>query len=588
MDFDLLPSGARFAFWDDATDYRHVYHVAQDHSAASDEGPGTAEAPFRTINAAARVLLPGEKVVVHAGVYRECVRPARGGDGPAAMIAYEAAPGETVEVAASEVWTPATRSSAGYGIPAPANGATIWMADLPPVFGDGYNPFLLRNAYEYLPIYGEVKDAGFLMRALQRRGALYVDGTPLAQVYYGRELAERDGAFWVEEPGTRLHVRLPDDVDPAGHMLEFTAREQCFAPADFGLGYIRVSGFTFRHAADGLPVPQRAAVSTMRGHHWIIEGNTIAWVNAVGLDIGAQTWEATIPSPTGGHLVRGNVIRRCGICGIAGALGVHHTLIEGNLIEEIGGLNLERMWECGAIKLHLAHDSLIRGNTFRHLHHAGGVWLDCANMNNRLTQNTFADIASLCGGIYMEMTYDRNLIDHNVFWDIRDPDGGGAIGWGGGAGVRADCNEELWVAHNVFGKIQGHAVMFSLNQADRRSEGRTGLCRANAAVNNVFYQTPHRIHLGRREENICDGNLYDAGNDNCSFEIAHPAPACLQHLAGWQRYFGLDAHSVQAKITAEFDEETGTLTWSADAPQPSPQPVPGLPEPVLSGGYGAV
>jgi hypothetical protein len=38
------------------------------------------------------VLQPGERVVVAAGVYRERIKPARGGSGPAALISYEAAP----------------------------------------------------------------------------------------------------------------------------------------------------------------------------------------------------------------------------------------------------------------------------------------------------------------------------------------------------------------------------------------------------------------------------------------------------------------------------------------------------------------
>ncbi len=45
-------------------------------------------------------------VVVHAGVYRECVVPRRGGTGPDSMIAYEAAPGEEVIVSGAEPWTP--------------------------------------------------------------------------------------------------------------------------------------------------------------------------------------------------------------------------------------------------------------------------------------------------------------------------------------------------------------------------------------------------------------------------------------------------------------------------------------------------
>ena len=522
------------------------------------------------------MLQPGEKVIVHAGVYRECVRPARGGEGRDRMIAYEAAPGEEVIVSGAEAWTPEVQPTAGYSGARPANGATIWMAALPDVFTGGYNPFLLRNAYEYLPVYGDLKDPEFLKRAMLRRGSVFVDGQPLCQVYYLHELAAQDGAFWVEEPGTRVHFRLPGDENPAGHQYEITAREQVFAPWEFGLGYLRVSGFHFTHAADGLPVPQRAAVSTMRGHRWIIEKNTITWANGCGMDIGAQTWEASVPAPTGGHIVRGNTLRQCGICGIAGALGVHHTLIEDNLIEEIGYHNLERMWECMGIKLHLARHCLFRRNVLRRLRHAGGIWLDCSNVNNRITDNVFTDIASLCGGVFMEMSYEQNLIDHNVFWDIRDPDGG-SLEWGGGAGVRADCNEALVVAHNVFGHIQGHAVMFSLNQSERRHEGRTGLCHRNTAVNNVFYRCPHRIHLGRRAENVCDGNLYDGADDNCAFEIIHPAPRCVQNLAGWQQYFSLDPHSIQAALTMTFDPETGALQWQADGPLPATQSPQGLP-----------
>ena len=125
MDTEALPSGARFAFWEDATVYRAVYHVDQQHPAASDDNPGTAEAPFRTINAAAQRLQPGEKVVIHAGLYRECVRPARGGTGPGAMIAYEAAPGERVVVRGSEVWRADARPSTGYALPATGGGRPL-------------------------------------------------------------------------------------------------------------------------------------------------------------------------------------------------------------------------------------------------------------------------------------------------------------------------------------------------------------------------------------------------------------------------------------------------------------------------------
>ena len=591
-----LPSGTRFAFWDDTTQYRKTYHVDAHHPAASDDNPGTVDAPLRTINAAAARLQPREKAIIHAGVYRECIRPARGGTGPDAMIAYEAAPDAHVVVRGSEIWKPQARPSVGYSVPTSAGAvanqrpellevfhdspavrnlrpplhAPILMADLPDVFTDGYNPFLVRNVYEYMPQLGNLGDAGFFQRVMRRRASVFVDGVPLCQVYRFRDLALVDGVFWVEEPGRRVHFRLRGDDDPARHQIEVTAREQVLAPNEFGLGYIRVSGIGFEHAADGVPVPQRAAVSAMRGHHWIIERCRVDWANAVGMDIGAQTWDAVMPEPAGGHIIRNNTIRHCGVCGLAGVLGVTHSLIENNTIEHIGGLNVERMWECAAVKLHQAEHCLFRGNTLRHIRNACGLWLDCSNADNRITRNVFADIETLSAGVYVEMTYDPNVVDHNVFWEIRAATDA-AINWqqGGGSGVRGDCSEALVVTHNFFGCVRGYGVIFSLLQSDRQHQGRTGLCRANAAAHNVFYRCAHRIHLGRREENRSDHNIFDVADDTCSFQIAHPAPGCFQNLAGWQRYFNLDTHSAQTSLDAAFNAETGSLTWRATGDLPS-------------------
>jgi len=572
--FDTLPDGTPFPFWDDKTAYTKVYHVAQQHPRASDGNPGTQEAPLATIGRAAEMLMPGEKAVVHAGVYRECVRPARSGEGPDRMIAYEAAPGETVVVTGAEAWTPAARPSTGWGMAAPENGATVWMADLPEEMFRGYNPFLVRNAYEYMTHYGQLQDPAWLTRALLRRAMIFHRGQRLAQVLRARELAARDGAFWVEESGLRVHFRLPGDEQP-GTPLEISAREQTFAPRELGLAFIRLSGFTLEHAAGPLPVPQRGSVSTARGHHWIIEDCRVAWANGVGIDIGIQSWDSAFTGETGRHVIRRNHVSHCGICGVAGSLGVTHTLLEDNTFEHIGHHNMERMYECGGIKFHLARHTLVRRNVFRHIEHAGGIWLDVDNVNCRITNNVFVDIATVVGAIYSEMNYERNMVDHNVVWDVRRPAGEPPGHLEAGSGLRADCNDTLVAQNNLFGKLDSYAILFSLIQADRKSSGRTGLCRANEARSNVFYQTPRRIHLGRREENVSDGNLFDARDDNCCFHIAFPAPDNYQRLASWQRYFGLDTHSAQARLTAEFDPETLTLTWQVEGELPADFPPPG-------------
>ncbi len=98
-----LPNGAEFTSWEKPLHFSHTYYVNGQAKNADDSGPGTEQRPFRTISRAAQILMPGERVVIAEGVYREFVRPARGGTGPDAMISYEAAPGAKVIIKGSAV-----------------------------------------------------------------------------------------------------------------------------------------------------------------------------------------------------------------------------------------------------------------------------------------------------------------------------------------------------------------------------------------------------------------------------------------------------------------------------------------------------
>ena len=81
-DRTLMPDGTPFDFWDDATTYTRAWHVANAHPQAHDTNEGSPEAPLKTLAAAAQLVGPGEKVVIHGGTYRECLQPQRGGMGP--------------------------------------------------------------------------------------------------------------------------------------------------------------------------------------------------------------------------------------------------------------------------------------------------------------------------------------------------------------------------------------------------------------------------------------------------------------------------------------------------------------------------
>jgi hypothetical protein len=67
----------------------------------ADTNPGTAAAPFATIQRCAVVMQPGDTCTINSGVYRETVRPARSGTA-AAPITYRVAPNALVAVTGAD------------------------------------------------------------------------------------------------------------------------------------------------------------------------------------------------------------------------------------------------------------------------------------------------------------------------------------------------------------------------------------------------------------------------------------------------------------------------------------------------------
>ena len=133
----LLLDGTEFKTWEQPPQHRRTFFVAQQDPAAADGNPGTEQRPWKTIGRAAALLEPGDRVVVKAGVYREWVRPARGGAGPRRMITYQAAPGEKIVIRGSERYLGRWQSSTLAG---KTRNANAWMADLPDSLFGGYNP----------------------------------------------------------------------------------------------------------------------------------------------------------------------------------------------------------------------------------------------------------------------------------------------------------------------------------------------------------------------------------------------------------------------------------------------------------------
>ncbi|HTO04885.1 MAG TPA: hypothetical protein VL069_14330, partial [Opitutus sp.] len=250
-----LPDGTEFPMWEKPLQFTKTYYVDNQAEAADDAGPGTSERPFKSVNRAAQVLQPGERVVIAAGVYRESVQPARGGTGPDAMISYEAAPGAKVMIKGSAVvtdWKPSEGWNIGVD---PKTNAPVkaWELRLDPkLFPSGYNPFQVDNVIGNRYWINYAKDN--MATYFRRRGLVFVDGKPLEPVESPMHLAAPStrslnffsdvrwsplfeefspyaGKVWVEPNGLTLHIRLANDDDPANHTIEITTQEQVFAPA---------------------------------------------------------------------------------------------------------------------------------------------------------------------------------------------------------------------------------------------------------------------------------------------------------------------------------------------------------------------
>lgn len=575
----LLPSGVPFAFWEKPCAYEKTLWVDGGNPAASDDNDGSESRPLKTIQRAADLATPGTRVLIHAGLYREWVRPRRGGAGPEKMISYEAfGDGPVILRASEEVgdFLPSTGwRLRGFDPRQDVSGARVWAHRLNPDMFRGYNPFCAVNIlHDRLFIEYDKTD---MTPYLNRRGCVFCDGKPLKQVPLYRGLGEADGTYWVEHNGQTVHFRLPGDEDPRDHRIEITVREQCFAPEEPFLSYIKVKGLICEHAATGAPVPQRGAISAYRGHHWIIENCEVNWSNGVGIDVGNECWHHEHePGEIIGHsVIRGCKIRDAGVCGIAG-LFVEEMLIEDNVIEGTGWQKMELSWEAGAIKLHNSVNALIRRNVFRNTLRADHLWLDCGNVNNRITANLFLNGIQQREAIFIECTREGvNLIDNNVIWNVegrfdpaklpREP---GSSGWYklrendvvNGYAVYGEGTDRLHISHNLIGRCRyggyyAKPVPFRMHTFDRG-----GTSRKAKILNNIFFDCGEAAVCFPTSDNEAEGNLY-VNMRGGYLRVMYPEPENCLDLSAWQEFFGFDRTGQAARLEVEMEEETGRVTF---------------------------
>ncbi|WP_117880452.1 right-handed parallel beta-helix repeat-containing protein [Aureibaculum luteum] len=408
------------------------YHVSKQ---GNDLNSGSLQSPFLTINQAVKFAFPGDTITVHAGTYREWVKPLQGGTSDLKRIVYRAAPGERVEIKGSEVITGWRKEKNG-----------VWKVIIPNTFFGNYNP------YQEL-IHGD----WFIDNdRIHHTGEVFINGKSL----YEKETIEKvrhpvainnssdpigsTYTWYCESNATHTTIWVNfQKYNPNKELVEISTRKTCFYPEKPGLNYITIKGFHFSQAATQWAAPtaeQVGMISTHWNKGWIIENNVISDSKTNGITLGKErgtghnTWTADAENinrdgnihyievvfnvlrnnwnkeHVGTHIVRNNTIYNCEQTAICGSMGAVFSTIENNHIYNIYTKRQFKGYEMAGIKLHAPVDVTIKNNR---IHDAGrGIWLDWMVQGARVSSNLL--YRNDMDDLLIEVSHGPYIVDNNI------------------------------------------------------------------------------------------------------------------------------------------------------------------------------
>lgn len=390
-----------------------TYEVAQQNPRASDDAPGTAERPWKTIAPAVAKAGPGDVVVMRSGVYRERVVVKTSGTAQA-PIRFVAAPGEQVVVTGADGltgWRKAEEARPVYRVPWPHKFIT-------------WNRTMAHPADEYHRLIGRCEQ-------------VLVGGYLLRQVLDAAQLAP--GTFCVDVTNKTLLVWDIGGRDPNKVPVEASVRQEVLRVEG---DHVQVRGLRFRYAAN---MAQHGAV-VLAGRHNVLEDCVIEAMNAEGATFTGED-----------AVVRRCVFRDNGQVGF-GANRAHRLLFTECLVENNNTKGFDRGWEAGGDKLVLCRDAVLERSRFVR-NRGSGIWFDIGNTNCTVRQCLIADNED--AGIFYEISYalraHDNIIVGNGFATT-------AGAWGAQAGISLSSSPGCVVERNL---IAGNREGFNFREQMR-------------------------------------------------------------------------------------------------------------------------
>jgi hypothetical protein len=371
-------------------------HVAKSGHA---NGDGSKQHPFVTISHAAREARPGDVVIIHAGIYREQVTLSAGGLDEKTRIVFMAARGGNVVVKGSEQITSWKKEN-----------GSIWTADIPAGLFKGYNPFV-RKIYDY------------------HTAQLFIDDKLCKEQLPGTNHITK-GA-WVAEVKDNGNINIRANfgaLNPNQRIVEISLRPAAFIAEKPGINYITLDGLTISQVANdtaSINAEQPGAIATGGGLFWNIQYCGLSDITCAGITLsqpGGRDMTRNGPgrpafgefediNAVGHHIIRNNVIRRCGQAGIFGVLHGTCSNIQDNIIEDINSNGLFKGDEASGIYLAVAVDAIVQHNLIRRVR-GSGITLGPLYQGTRLSRNIVMDIQG--SPLHFFRSHGFALIDKNI------------------------------------------------------------------------------------------------------------------------------------------------------------------------------
>ena len=374
----------------------------------------TGESAWRTVQRAAEAVRPGEVVCIRAGVYREAVRPPRGG-APGAPVTFRAAPGDAGRVVISgaeavEGWVPDGDDWRWDWAPRPgwdvgADGAFRVVRD--PDHGDA----LAVRREMLIAQSGETTTGaspadlwdGHLLRPVASRAELDAPADPELGLY---------GAFWVDTTSAgvprALYARFHEGRSPQDARPLLAVRERAFWPGPAGTacgaadqpGHFAIDGVAFRHTANA----QQSGAVCLGSRGSAMTDASVRFTNGMGIALGASPLEAA----------RGHVLRRVetaynGQLGLGGVC--HDCAVIDSRVAYNNRKGFRVRWEAGGMKVSWSERFVVRRVLSEH-NRGPGIWFDEGNTDAVIEGNRSLDNHDV--GIFLELFTLRSLVQHNL------------------------------------------------------------------------------------------------------------------------------------------------------------------------------